>query len=70
MNAFFYIKDNEVSAMTIGDRIFERLSEIGMTQKEFSQKSDIGKDHDHMRHPECDAGVDPVGIIEDRKPGK
>ena len=29
MNAFFYIKDNEVSAMTIGDRIFERLSEIG-----------------------------------------
>ena len=43
MNAFFYIKDNEVSAMTIGDRIFERLSEIGMTQKEFSQKTGISQ---------------------------
>lgn len=43
MNAFFYIKDNEVSAMTIGDRIFDRLKEIGMTQKEFSQKTGISQ---------------------------
>ena len=70
MNAFFYIKDNEVSAMTIGDRIFDRLKEIGMTQKEFSEKTGISQSTISMRHPECDAGVDPVGIIEDRKPGK
>ena len=31
----------EVPAMTIGDRIFERLGEIGMTQKEFSEKTGI-----------------------------
>ena len=43
MNAFFYIKDNEVSAMTIGDRIFDRLKEIGMTQKEFSEKTGISQ---------------------------
>ena len=43
MNAFFYIKDNEVSAMTIGDRIFERLKEIGMTQKDFSEKTGISQ---------------------------
>ena len=30
--------------------------------EEQENKSDIGKDHDHMRHPEGDAGVDPVGI--------
>ena len=43
MNEFFYIKDNEVSAMTIGDRIFDRLKEIGMTQKEFSEKTGISQ---------------------------
>ena len=32
---------DEVPAMTIGDRIFERLGEIGMTQKEFSEKTGI-----------------------------
>ena len=46
MNAFFYIKDNEVSAMTIGDRIFDRLKEIGMTQKEFSEKTRDLAEHD------------------------
>ena len=29
--------------MTIGDRIFERLGEIGMTQKEFSEKTGISQ---------------------------
>ena len=29
--------------MTIGDRIFERLSEIGITQKEFSEKTGISQ---------------------------
>ena len=33
----------EVPAMTIGDRIFERLGEIGMTQKEFSEKTGISQ---------------------------
>ena len=29
--------------MTIGDRIFDRLKEIGMTQKEFSEKTGISQ---------------------------
>ena len=29
--------------MTIGDRIFERLKEIGMTQKDFSEKTGISQ---------------------------
>ena len=43
MNVFLFMKNCEVSAMTIGDRIFERLREIGMTQKEFSEKTGISQ---------------------------